>query len=157
MIKRARFIIIILMVLFMADSLFAVRSEFEAMTKLEEKEKSEIQEKIVRPQIEYKSKGLRDPFQTPFEKQFTLGSGAVAPDPWAVSLSFLKLQGVVWGGKFPQAIINDRVVKIGDTIEGALIVDINRDGVVLFLDGKQYKLSSPVSEIGTHRKSGGEE
>ncbi len=160
MIKRARLmtmVVFLLTVFFMAGSAFAGRSEFEAMRKLEEDQKPKIQEKIVKPKAEYTAKGLRDPFQTPFVGKSTSGSGAVASGPGGASLGLLKLQGVIWGGKFPQAIINNRVVKIGDTIERALVVDINRYGVVLFLDGSQYTLSSPMSEIGPYRQSGGVE
>ncbi len=138
----------------MAGSAFAARAQFEEMKKMEEAEKPKIQ--VERPKAEYKAKGLRDPFQTPFEKKYSAGSGT-APESWEASLGYLKLQGVIWGGSFPQAIVNNRVVKIGDAIEGALVVDINKYGVVLFLNGKQYTLTSPISEIGPYRESGGVE
>jgi hypothetical protein len=54
----------------------------------------------------------------------------------------LKIEGLVWGGRLPQAIINQKVVKIGDIIEGAQIVDINREGVTLIFNNSQYNLPS---------------
>jgi len=53
------------------------------------------------------------------------------------------LQGLVWGGDFPQAIINNKMVKIGDTIEGVEVVAIGKEGVTLVYANKKYNLSSP--------------
>jgi len=156
--KRYRFIAVIfclIIVFFITANAFAERSNFEAMKKMEAAEKPKIKEKIVKPKAEYTAKGLRDPFQTPFENKFILSSGPVAPEQAEGVLALLKLQGVIWGGKFPQAIVNGKVIKIGDTIEGALVVDINKDGVVLFLNGKQFNLSSPITQIDFHKESGG--
>ena len=156
--KRDKLIAIIFCLLigfFMTGIASAERSNFQAMKKMEEAEKPKIKEKIVKPKAKYSAKGLRDPFKTPFENKYLVSAGPITPDSAGGALSLLKLQGVIWGGKFPQAIINGKVVKIGDTIDRALVVDITKDGVVLFLDGKQYSLSSPASEIDIHKQSGG--
>jgi hypothetical protein len=134
---------------------FAERSNFQEMKRVEEAEKLKSKEKIVKPKAKYNAKGLRDPFKAPFENKYVLSAQAIGPDAAGGVLSSLKLQGVIWGGKFPQAIINGKVVKIGDTIDRVLVVDITKDGVLLFLDGKQYNLSSPASVIDTHKQSGG--
>ena len=97
--------------------------------------------------IEYKAEGLKDPFQ-PFEKETK-----VVPQPSEVPggvnkempLPRLVIQGVVWGSNLPQVIINNKVLKIGDTIEGARISAISKEGVVLFYGNQQYNLSSPAS------------
>ena len=49
--------------------------------------------------------------------------------------SSLTIQGLVWGGPRPQAIINGRVYSVGDTVSGGKIISINRDGVRLDYDG----------------------
>ncbi|MFA5198612.1 MAG: hypothetical protein WC432_03600, partial [Candidatus Omnitrophota bacterium] len=64
----------------------------------------------------------------------------VKPD---FDISKLQLQGVVWGVKNPQAIINGKVVSVGDLIEGAEIVSIDKKGVTLSINGGIMDLSSP--------------
>ena len=58
----------------------------------------------------------------------------------------LIVQGVVWGGIMPQAIINDRVINIGDVIEGAKVIDISKKGVILLYKDRKYLLPSYVSQ-----------
>jgi len=93
--------------------------------------------------IEYKSEGLRDPFQ---EEKIEINEQPQEPKP----LPALQIQGIVWGGGFPQAIINNKVVRVGDTIEGVRITDINKNGVIVFFENQQYDLStsSPISSQG---------
>lgn len=90
--------------------------------------------------IEYKSEDLRDPF----EKEQPKGQIETS------LLPSLQVQGMVWGGSFPQAIINNKVVRIGDTVEGAQIINITKDSVTVFFGNRQYNLStsSPVSSEG---------
>ena len=52
------------------------------------------------------------------------------------SLPALRVQGIIWGGDRPQAIINDRIVELGDDVEGATIKSIQKDGVNVLFDGK---------------------
>lgn len=58
----------------------------------------------------------------------------------------LIVQGVVWGGAMPQAIINNRVTNIGDVIEGAKVIDISKKGVILLYKDRKYLLPSYVSQ-----------
>jgi hypothetical protein len=51
------------------------------------------------------------------------------------------VQGIVWEETFPQAIINNSVVKIGDKIEGAEILEIERDRIKLSYEGIIFFLS----------------
>jgi len=99
----------------------------------------------VRPKLEYKARGLRDPF-----KQVDLGEKPeeeIAFKPAEVESEFpnLTVQGVIWGGIFPQAVINNQVVKAGDTIDGVIIKEINKEGVtVLFLGTERILSTSPA-------------
>jgi hypothetical protein len=43
----------------------------------------------------------------------------------------LRLQGLVWGGKKPQAIINSRLYRVGESVEGSKILSIDRTGVTI--------------------------
>ena len=102
---------------------------------------------------EYKAKDLRDPFQL-FkieEKEKPEEQEQVTEEKVEeVPLPDLKIQGIVWGGSLPQAIINNKVVRVGDTIEEVRITDINKSGVTVFFKNGQYNLttSSPISSQG---------
>jgi hypothetical protein len=103
-------------------------------------------ELITRPVMEYKSTNLRDPFITYLAKdepvQVQVAENQDIPKP-EFDLSKLKLQGVIWGGRLSQAIINDKVFRVGDLVEGAEIVSIDKKGVILNFNGLTLNLSAP--------------
>lgn len=141
--------------LFMADAL-ATRAEFEAIKNLSETEKSTGGENIQRPQVEYKAGNFADPFQPSIAEDIT-GKGEGREMTGALSVS-LTVQGVIWGGKFPQAIINNQVVKAGDTIEGARIISIKKEGVMVLFKDRQYNLSSPAGgTVAEEKPQGGKD
>ena len=83
----------------------------------------------------------RDPFLLPVKTR----EKSLPPEP-----PKLVLKGIAWGKTEPLALINDRVVKEGDTIEGARILKIDFDRVVVRYRGKKFtfklfKLISPKS------------
>lgn len=90
-----------------------------------------------RPVQNYKQGESRDPFHGLIEESSAAGSAVETPMPTLV------VQGVVWGTSLPQAIINGQVMKIGDTIEKARIIDITKDGVVIFFGGREHTILSP--------------
>jgi hypothetical protein len=47
------------------------------------------------------------------------------------------ISAIIWGGKRPQAIINDKVVNIGDKLSGGEIVGIDKKGVRINFKGKE--------------------
>jgi|GEM_PF-1080829 len=119
---------------------------------------------ITRPVVEYQAGDLRDPFQGYLELDKEKGRQPKEKGAGQAAESFinsLQLQGVIWGGRFPQAIINEKVVKVGDTLGEARIVEINKEGVSLFLDDRIYKISSSAagpwqpSQPQTKEKKGG--
>ncbi len=61
----------------------------------------------------------------------------------------IKVEGTIWNAKVPCAIINGEVYKIGDKIEDAEVVDVDKEGVTLMYKKKIYIF--PV------KKKGGEE
>jgi hypothetical protein len=61
------------------------------------------------------------------------------PEP-EIRLPTLKLQGVVVGEEMHQAIINDQVVPLLGTIEGARVEAVSKEGVELFFKGKKFFL-----------------
>lgn len=107
--------------------------------------------------VEYKSGGLRDPFYQE-KKPEVIKKMEEAPTQ-KKPLPTLKIQGIVWGSSMPQAIINNKVLKIGDKIEDASIVEINREGIVILFEKQKYSLSSPgvVSQEASFKIPQGEE
>jgi hypothetical protein len=96
---------------------------------------------IERPRMEYKAKAFRDPFKGYEKKQ---QFAAVEAGSSKKALPSLQLQGVIWGGEFPQAVVNNKIVNIGDTVEGAKVIKINRDGIEVLFDGVSYAVPSPL-------------
>jgi len=90
--------------------------------------------------VQYTARGLRDPFKSPFEMQVTPVVEERRPEQPSIEygLSHLTVQGMVWGSDNPQAIINNKVTRIGEIIDGAEILEIRREGVYVLYEGRQY-------------------
>lgn len=102
---------------------------------------------VVRQKVDYTAIELPDPFLNQSARDATLKEVYVPTEEIKdVHLPSLIIQGLLWGGEFPQAIINNKVMKIGDTIEEARITDINKNGVILLFAGKKFSLSISTSE-----------
>lgn len=95
--------------------------------------------------VEYTADQESDPFK-PEQEAGGKSEAAVKPQQ-EKPLPVLTVQGIVWGGVFPQAIINNKIVRIGDTIEGARVVDITKSGVIIFFNEREY----PISPLGLGR------
>lgn len=52
----------------------------------------------------------------------------------------LKLTGILWDEESPQAVINNRILGIGDRIGNNEILDINQDLVILFDGNRNFEL-----------------
>lgn len=153
--ERLRFIIIFIFFVVTPIYAFTEEEKFGVVIKeLDEKgmqelvgEKKPATEAIVRPSAEYRAGDLRDPFQSPFLPEETSVAGPAVPTEAAPQTPpSLKVQGIIWGGDFPQAIINNTVVKIGDIIEDAEIMDINQSGVIVACGNYTYSLPSPAQK-----------
>jgi len=111
-----------------------------------------VDEIITRPQIKYKSGQLRDPFVSVMVKeekrQDSQKQGAAELNQPKIDLGALKVQGVIWGTKMSQAIINNKVLVVGDLIDGAEILSINKKGVTLSFAGEVVHLSAPGQNSG---------
>jgi type II secretory pathway component PulC len=108
-------------------------------------EETTIEGVIVRPVMEYKSVKMRDPFKTYLIKEEPVEVPQDNAEPVKIEFDTekLKVQGIIWGSKVPQAIINDRVVTIGSLIEGAEVLSIDKKGITLNFHGSIFNLSSP--------------
>lgn len=100
----------------------------------------------LRRKIEYKAQDFKDPFWPPKkEKEEEKEEKMPKEEAVAVPLPNLIIQGLVWGSGLPQVIINNEVLKIGDTIEGVRIIDIDKDGITVFFGNREYNLLSPAT------------
>jgi len=98
---------------------------------------------ITRPAVEYKSDQLRDPFKSYLAVEGRTTSAPGGPAQGELDLSKFTVQGIIWGGKMPQAIINNKVYNVGDSIDGAVIVSIDKSGITLSFGEKIYDLTAP--------------
>jgi len=101
---------------------------------------------VTRNVEDYKGEGVRDPFKDYFDtmpppSQEETGNLSSPAQP----LPPLQVQGIILGARLKQAIINDKIVKVGDTIEGVQITTIEKDGVTVFFGNRSYNLSSPAA------------
>ncbi|MCM8781143.1 MAG: hypothetical protein NC908_04395 [Candidatus Omnitrophica bacterium] len=153
-------IIIILFIIFSFKGfLFAAHREFEMIAELERQEtKKEEVLHIDRPKTEYTSEDLREPFESYIKKSQPSEQGQASSkiEPQAVvTPPALNVEGVFWGGRFPQAIINGRAVKVGDIIQEAQIVQIDNTGVTILFKNQKFKLPSPASGSLRPKSQGG--
>lgn len=129
-------------------------STWEEAKRLEKSEKTTQTSVIKRRRVEFSSSNA-DPFRIDVMKSKQAGPASAAPK---VPLPKFTIQGIVWGGEVPQAIVDNKVVKPGDSIDNVHIVDINREGIDVFFNGAQYTLPSPAAAVVTEKKQnpGGE-
>ena len=118
-------------------------------------EDSNSERLISRPVIEYSSGDLRDPFADLFqlaikkeqkekdEQNIQVLEESIDPEKSMLDLGKFKVQGVIWGGNFPQVIINNKILGIGDLIDKAEIVSIETKGITLNLAGRMVNLPTP--------------
>lgn len=114
-----------------------------------EKEPLSAEEETFIPKVEYKPQSPRDPFQgyvIEEKKQEEVKGKGVEEGP--VSLPGLKVEGIIWGSQLPQAIINNEVVRPGDSVEGVQIIEISRTGLTVLFKDKIFKLDAPSSSSG---------
>lgn len=86
----------------------------------------------------------RDPFNWSRE-QIALFKGR-EPREKSNSLGGLTLSGIIWDKNKPQAVINDRLVTKGETVNGVVIQQVLKDLVIFEQDGVSHELwleSSP--------------
>ncbi len=79
-----------------------------------------------------KMKWGRDPF---FEQGIT-EEEKVSGEPVGEELT---LKGILWSERKPVALINMQAVNEGESVSGYVVVDIQKDKVILRKDGKDYE------------------
>jgi len=101
-------------------------------------------------EVEYVGGNYKDPFELPLalrvpivppEKELPVG---IEPEA-EVGLQALRVEGMIWGSARPQAIIDGEVYDIGDVVEEAEIIGIDREGITLFYRGGKFILRPKLS------------
>ena len=54
-----------------------------------------------------------------------------------IPLPELTIEGIIWNSDMPQAIVNGKIVRIGDIVKDVEIIDIERNGVVVGYNGEK--------------------
>ena len=120
----------------------ALQKEYQLLKRLEDEEAAQVSIKpVVRPKAEFNALG-KDPFRSPIEKKIIDRQGMQSQQQ---SLPVLTVKGIIWGSSLPQAIINDKVVKVGDTVDGVTVEGIEKSGVSVSFAGAIYELSAPAA------------
>ena len=112
----------------------------------------------IRPKVEYIAKGAKEPFEDYFSKKkpaAVKGEAAVAPQEPRSPLPSLTVKGIIWGSSTPCAIINNKVVKQGDSIEEVEIIKIEKESIEVLYRGWDYSLSSPANLSSNKKPEGG--
>lgn len=50
------------------------------------------------------------------------------------------VSAVIWGSKIPQAIINDKIVTVGEVLDGGKIIGIDKKGIHIDFEGREVLL-----------------
>ena len=102
-------------------------------------------------QLVYNAYDFRDPFESYLPKDTVQELSQEErelmeqeAEKQAKPLPAFNIQGIIWKGKLKQAIINNRVLKIGDEIEGAKIVAIEKQGITFLYDKQEHQVPAPA-------------
>ena len=128
-----------------ASAAEATQAAFKTMRKLEKRERTPHADQLLkRPKYKYTATGERDPFESLITRDEKKGTVKVSREV-EVPPPQLTVQGVIWGGKFPQAIVNDQLVKVGDELtEEVVITRIDAAGVSFEFNEKEYSVPAPA-------------
>jgi len=98
---------------------------------------------------EFNPIATRDPFMSQFPKKETekKKSGVLVPiKKEEIRPPEFTIQGLVWGKISPQAIVNNTVVGLGDSINEAKIIDINKEGIKILFKEEVFFIKPQTEE-----------
>ena len=78
----------------------------------------------------YNSHGKKDPFAPPEINDQGQGGAEV--------LSGIKVEGIIWEKDNPLAVVNSKVVMVGETVAGVLVAEIKEDEVIFEINGRRF-------------------
>ena len=91
--------------------------------------------------VEYTGQQFKDPF---FYKE-DLPENQTAENP-SDATGAMVVEGLLWNTDTPQAIVNGRIVRSGDKIGEAEVMEISREGVKIRLNGNDCVLKKKARE-----------
>lgn len=132
----------VVFILFLAGALFADRNSFSLA--------ADKDAPVLRSSV------IRDPFLPLYPKKDTeKKTTSMKTTPVVRSAvttgsrsSEFTVQGLVWGQAIPQAIINNKVVSVGDTIDDAKVIDISKEGVRLLYQNDIILIKPQIAASG---------
>jgi len=143
---------------FFCLAVFAQLPPEERFSQFLSKEKPAKAELITDVKVEYAAENFRDPLRPqivrPKPEEVESAQVIEKEEPKVSELLSLSVQGIIWNPKKPLAIVNNKVVKIGDILSVArgketagevTVMDITRDEVVIIYLDKMERLPSPAS------------
>lgn len=105
-------------------------------------------ERALAKKVMYQAGISRNPIQKPrkvaiIEREQKFPAKPKPPEQGRKEYDFSNfvLQGVIWNDKQKLAIISGNVVSKGETVEGAKVLNITKDGVMLLKDGIEIRLT----------------
>lgn len=91
--------------------------------------------------VKYTGSDSRDPLDNSAILK-EVGEAAEKKEEAAVpSTEGLTLSAVIWGSRIPQAIINDKIVTVGEPVDGGKVVGIAKEGVRIDFQGREVLLA----------------
>ncbi len=102
--------------------------------------------------VDYTGAQYRDPLELPIELRTPIKSvaetaiekGRKIEKEEEIVLPAFTVQGMVWGGVRPQALINEGLCEKGDIIKDAEIADITKEGVTLIYKNKKFIIQPTI-------------
>ncbi len=79
----------------------------------------------------------RDPFKDLFQLYLYRIRLVKSEEKLEIPLPKLTIEGIIWNSDMPQAIVDGRVVRIGDVIKNVEIVNIEKRGITVNFNGEK--------------------
>lgn len=120
--------------------------EVEAHQTVEQMRQKALLADATRVPIQYTAGNYRDPLVSllPQPKAETPAASVQAQAPKPVPTApNVRIEGMLWGGRRPQVLIDGKLYEIGDTVQDSEIVGITRDGVTVVNQGTTFVLRPP--------------
>ena len=63
----------------------------------------------------------------------------------------LTIKGLIWNTDLPQAIVNDSIIRIGDIIDEAEVLDITKEGISIRYRSKEFFVKAQLSIVSSEK------
>ncbi len=117
-----------------------MRNPFLSQLPKKEEPKPKVPVVVDRPS---KPADLAQPITIPVQpiiEQPRIEQRFLPPPPQEISLPALNITGLIWDTDRPQAIVNDTIVDVGDTILGVRIIAIKKAGIDVLFNEKSFSI-----------------